>query len=76
MNTWLAILFLIIASTATAATNPNAQHSLTGTQIAKDARKGIPVCQDGYMTTLRVIAAIGEDGKIVPMGVVMISEAC
>lgn len=73
MNTWLAILFLIIAGTATAAVRDINPMPLTATEKAKDGDQRKARCIKPHMF---VLALKTPDGRVIPVKTILVFRPC
>lgn len=73
MNFWLAILFLIIASTATAAVRDINPMPLTATEKARDGDSRKARCIKPHMF---VLALKVPDGRKVPVKAIVVWRPC
>jgi len=73
MNTWLAILFLLIASTATAAVRQIDPMPLTEAEKAKDSDRPKARCVKPHMF---VLALKAPGGKMIAVKTIVVFRPC
>jgi len=73
MNIWIAIAFLIIASTATAAVRDINPMPLTSAEKAKDGGQRKARCIKPHMFLLAIRAA---NGRVIPVKTIVVFRPC